>query len=102
MEEALAAFPNDIEELYLQTWQRILSQTNARVLRAKQVLVWVLNATRSLTLEELQYAVATCPGTYIFEKNRLVQEHTLLGACRGLVAVEEGTKLVRLVREYLH
>ena len=99
IEEALKAFPIDIDSLYLQTWHRIQDQMPSKKLLAKKVLVWVLNATRSLTMDELRYAVATCPETHKFEKRRLVEEDTLIGMCRGLVTVEDQTRLVRLVRE---
>ena len=101
VEEVLLNAPGSIEDLYVQTWDRILSQTPTKVSLVKRLLVWVLNATRSLTLEELQYAVATNPDTYLFEKARLVPEQALVGMCRGLVMVEDETNLVRLVRESL-
>ncbi|KAH6909766.1 hypothetical protein BKA70DRAFT_175659 [Coprinopsis sp. MPI-PUGE-AT-0042] len=93
----LATFSTEIEDLYLETWKRIASQTEAKVLLAKKVLLWVINATRSLTVDELRHALATCPNTHRFDSSRLVQEGILLGLCRGLVGVEEETRLVRLV-----
>ena len=102
VEAMLAAFPYDIEDLYLLTWERIRNQTPAKALLAQTVLVWVLTATRSLTVEELQYAVATCSVTYKFQRSRLVHEDILVGICRGLVSIEEPTGLVRLVRESLY
>ncbi|KAH6909746.1 hypothetical protein BKA70DRAFT_175144 [Coprinopsis sp. MPI-PUGE-AT-0042] len=97
VKETLAAFPADIEDLYLQTWQRILNQTPAKVLLAKKVILWVINSTRSLTIDELRHALATCPDTHRFNSSRLVQESVLIGLCRGLLMVEEETRLVRLV-----
>ncbi|KAH6909719.1 hypothetical protein BKA70DRAFT_1425448 [Coprinopsis sp. MPI-PUGE-AT-0042] len=93
----LATFPTDIEDLYRKTWQRILDLAPAKSLLARNTLTWVVHATRSLTIEELLEAVATCPDTHRLEQDRLVQEATLIGLCHGLVAVEEETGLVRLV-----
>ncbi|KAH6904792.1 hypothetical protein BKA70DRAFT_1192724 [Coprinopsis sp. MPI-PUGE-AT-0042] len=97
VQETLATFSTEIEDLYLETWKRIRSQTQSKVLLAKRVLLWVINATWSLTIEELRYALATSPETHKFESSRLVQEGTLIGLCRGLVIVEGETRLVRLV-----
>ncbi|KAH6876899.1 hypothetical protein BKA70DRAFT_1576531 [Coprinopsis sp. MPI-PUGE-AT-0042] len=97
VEQTLAAFPTDIEDLYLQTWQRILAQVPSKSLLARNTLTWVIHATRSLTIQELQRAVATCPDTHKFVPDRLVQEDVLIGLCHGLVDVEEKTQLVRLV-----
>ncbi|KAH6867538.1 hypothetical protein BKA70DRAFT_1027315, partial [Coprinopsis sp. MPI-PUGE-AT-0042] len=95
--ETLATFSTDIEGLYLQTWQRITDQTPTKVLLAKKALLWVIHATQSLTIDQLRHALATCPDTHRFESRRLVQESVLIGLCRGLVTVEEETRLVRLV-----
>jgi hypothetical protein len=37
--------------------------------------------------------------TYKFEAGRMVARSTLLSLCRGLVTIEEESRLVRLVRE---
>ncbi|KAH6905411.1 hypothetical protein BKA70DRAFT_1192258 [Coprinopsis sp. MPI-PUGE-AT-0042] len=97
VKKTLATFPSDIDDLYRKTWQRILDLAPAKSLLARNALTWVVHATRSLTIEELLEAVATCPDTHRFEQDRLVQEETLIGLCHGLVAVEEKTRLVRLV-----
>ncbi|KAH6909754.1 hypothetical protein BKA70DRAFT_1425474 [Coprinopsis sp. MPI-PUGE-AT-0042] len=97
VEETLAGFPTDIEDLYLQTWQRILDESPNKVLLAKKVLLWVLHSTGSLKARALEQAIATHPDTYSYELRRLVPVDTLVGLCRGLVVVEEETQLVRLV-----
>jgi ankyrin repeat domain-containing protein 50 len=95
----LATFPANIKDLYHQTWLRLLAQPPSKALLATHVLAWVVFATRSLRIEELQEAVAVCPNTHKFERSRLVQESVLIGFCHGLLVVEEETRLVRLVRE---
>ncbi|KAH6879569.1 hypothetical protein BKA70DRAFT_1127252, partial [Coprinopsis sp. MPI-PUGE-AT-0042] len=97
VKETLAIFPTDIEDLYLQTWKRIASQTQSKVLLAKRLLLWVITATRSWTVDELRHALATRPDTHRFDSSRLIQEGTLIALCRGLVMVEEKTRIVRLV-----
>ncbi|KAH6911236.1 hypothetical protein BKA70DRAFT_1423983 [Coprinopsis sp. MPI-PUGE-AT-0042] len=97
VEKTLECFPPRIEDVYSQTWSRILDQTPTNTLIAKNALVWVLCAARSLTIDELRHAVATCPETHKFDRGRLVNEALLMGLCRGLVNVEENTNLVRFV-----
>ncbi|KAH6909906.1 hypothetical protein BKA70DRAFT_1221560 [Coprinopsis sp. MPI-PUGE-AT-0042] len=93
----LQAFPSKIEDVYRQTWQRILEQKSIHVLLAKAVLVWVLNAARPMTIDELECAVAMAPNTFTFQPDRLAPGTTLEAFCHGLVTIEEESKLVRLV-----
>ncbi|KAH6877440.1 ankyrin repeat-containing domain protein [Coprinopsis sp. MPI-PUGE-AT-0042] len=95
--QTLEAFPSRIEDVYLQTWRQILEQRSSNAVLAMTTLVWVLNASRSMTIEELQHAVATSPETYKFEPSRLAPGTTLITLCRGLITLEEESKLVRLV-----
>ncbi|KAH6911328.1 hypothetical protein BKA70DRAFT_1185879 [Coprinopsis sp. MPI-PUGE-AT-0042] len=97
VEKTLEDFPPQIEGVYQQTWTRILNQTPNMVILAKNVLVWVLCATRALRIEELCSFIATCPETHKFDCSRRVEPATLMVLCRGLVNVEEKTDVVRFV-----
>ncbi|KAH6887863.1 hypothetical protein BKA70DRAFT_1164372, partial [Coprinopsis sp. MPI-PUGE-AT-0042] len=97
VQETLDQFPSEIEGVYAQTWSRILNQHQRHVSLAKAVLLWVIHAERSMTIEELRCVVATSPESHKFEPARMVPEATLLGLCRGLIVFEEETRLVRLV-----
>ena len=97
--DTLDDFPSSIEDVYLQTWDRICSQSPRLVGLAKAILVWVLNASRSMKIEELEHAVATSPTTYKFEPAKVVSGTTLMALCRGLVIYEEESQIIRLVRE---
>lgn len=95
----LQAFPFKIEDAYLQTWDRILKQSAVQVALAKTALIWVLNSARSMTVEELERAVATSRENHNFEQDWLVPGVTLISLCRGLLTMEEESRLVRLVRK---
>ncbi|KAH6903565.1 hypothetical protein BKA70DRAFT_1155376 [Coprinopsis sp. MPI-PUGE-AT-0042] len=97
VEKTLEDFPRQIEDVYQQTWKRIEAQAPETAIIAKNALVWVLCATRSLEIVELRHAIAACPVTHKFDHRRLVDKATLMGICRGLVNVEEGTNIVRFV-----
>lgn len=98
--ETLEEFPASIEDFYIQTWIRIMNQPQKKAMLAKSALLWVLTATRSLTLSELRYAVATTPNDLRFDPNRVVPGYTLLSLCRGLLTLELPgvANFVRLVR----
>ncbi|KAH6916383.1 ankyrin repeat-containing domain protein [Coprinopsis sp. MPI-PUGE-AT-0042] len=95
--DTLKAFPSSIEDVYHQTWARISNESHKHASLAKAVLVWVLNASRSMTIDELERAIATSPDTYKFEPRRLVPKTTLVSLCGGLITVEEESRAVRLV-----
>ena len=97
--DTLREFPSEVDAVYRRTWDRICQGTPRNIHLIKTVLIWVLNATRSMTVEELRHAVASSPETYKFERKRLVPASTLVTLCYGLVAIEEETQIVRLVRK---
>ncbi|KAH6911344.1 hypothetical protein BKA70DRAFT_1185890 [Coprinopsis sp. MPI-PUGE-AT-0042] len=97
VEKTLEDFPRQIDKVYRQTWERIQDQAPDMFAVATNALVWVLCAARSLKIDELCHAIATCPVTHKFAPNRLVDTATLMGLCRGLVNVEEVTNIVRFV-----
>lgn len=101
----LEEFPTRIEDVYTQTWRRIQDQPRRKAQLVQNFLLWVLTANRSMTIKELQYAIATSPDTHRFDTDRIAEESTLIALCRGLVTVEEKPKgpkggLVRLVRKF--
>jgi ankyrin repeat domain-containing protein 50 len=95
----LQSFPSQIEKVYMQTWNRIVDSTPHHISLAKAALVWVLNAQRSMTIDELRYALATHPVTHNFESTRLIHETTFMAIFRGLIVVDPRSMLVRLVRK---
>jgi ankyrin repeat domain-containing protein 50 len=102
VETTLMNFPPKIKDVYIQTWARITSQSSGRASLAKTALTWVVYATRSLTVEELQHAIASSPDTHNFDRKRLVTVDMMVGVCCGLLTVDqEETEVVRLVRESL-
>jgi hypothetical protein len=62
----------------------------------KLILVWVLNTTKSMTLEELKKTIAAAPETRKFEHKRLAPGSILTALCCGLVY----TTLARPLRKW--
>lgn len=52
-----------------------------------------------MAIDQLRHALATSPETHSFEQPRLVPEATLMTICRGLITIDEESRLVRLVRK---
>lgn len=98
VKNTLEAFPSTIEDVYHHTWDRISNQSPNQVSVAKTMLIWVLHAAGSMTVEELERAMATSPTSHKCEASHVVHWTTLLSLCRGLVTIEEESKIVRLVR----
>jgi ankyrin repeat domain-containing protein 50 len=99
IEDTLEEFPTDINEIYMNTWERILAQAPKHANLAKLVFLWILHADGEMDIETLRRAVATHPDTHIYETKRLVPVTLLVSVCCGLVLVDETTQLVRLIRE---
>ncbi|KAH6884739.1 hypothetical protein BKA70DRAFT_136409 [Coprinopsis sp. MPI-PUGE-AT-0042] len=97
LDRTLEEFPAKIADVYARTWNRILNQGLGKALLAMNVLRWVVFATRSLAIEELRHAIASCPDTHNYEPSRLVAPQTLVGVCCGLILIEKETRQVRLI-----
>jgi hypothetical protein len=96
---SLLGFPAKIQDVYEQTWNRIMDLEEHQSSLAKAALLWILNARQAMTLAELRHALAVAPDTHQFEPARLMSEAALMGICRGLITLEKESRLVRLVRE---
>ncbi|KAH6905368.1 hypothetical protein BKA70DRAFT_502069, partial [Coprinopsis sp. MPI-PUGE-AT-0042] len=95
--QTLEGFPQRIEDVYKQTWQRIIQSEPHHASLAKAALVWVLNAKQSMKVDLLRHALATSPDTHSFKSSRLMPEAALVSACRGLLTVDKKSRIVRLV-----
>ncbi|KAH6901113.1 hypothetical protein BKA70DRAFT_1230564 [Coprinopsis sp. MPI-PUGE-AT-0042] len=97
VEKTLEDFPPDIADFYDQTWTRIVNQAPGKASLSMNILAWVLHATRPLTVEELQDAIASCPETHSFDKTGLVSGQMMVGVCCGLLTIEKETGIAGLV-----
>ena len=117
MLKALSFLPKELDETYDHTMKRIRSQRTSAIRLAEQVLAWISNARRPLSVEELQHALVVEPGdvgtchTLIpenalltvefaqkkFDVDKIVAEEKILSVCAGLVTVDRESKVIRLV-----
>ncbi|KAF5712420.1 ankyrin protein [Fusarium mundagurra] len=94
-----------LSDAYEQTMTRIKSQEPGHAMLAKQVLLWLTYARSELTIQDLQYALATRSKYRMVCTQDLPFESTMISVCAGLVALDESSKIIRLVhyttQEYL-
>jgi hypothetical protein len=95
---ALDKLPNEIEQIYDEAMERIERQSNTTEL-AKRVLSWVIYASRPLSLEELQHALAVSPKMTDMDCCDLIFEWKLTSVCAGLVVIDKEQHVVRLARK---
>ncbi|KAG5791267.1 hypothetical protein H9Q69_009693 [Fusarium xylarioides] len=97
---ALGQLPTGYDQAYRDIMARIdHEKPQAQRDLAYQVLEWLTRAKRPLTLRELQHALAVEPDSienYLDEEN-LPEEEELVSACSGLVIVDKGSGIIRLV-----
>lgn len=101
----LEKLPPKLDVLYEETMKRIEAQDEERAALSKLVLTWVVHSFRPLTIEDLQYAVASDPQIDWADEANLVPESLLIAVCCGLITVEDNfewklaysERIVRLV-----
>ncbi|KAH6879949.1 hypothetical protein BKA70DRAFT_1473908 [Coprinopsis sp. MPI-PUGE-AT-0042] len=86
--EKLDMLPAKLDVLYAEAFERIEMQPEEHAALAERVLLWVVYAYRPLTVEELQYAVASDPSVVWAAPENLVPETLLVSVCCGLIVIE--------------
>jgi ankyrin repeat protein len=84
-------------EMYEGTLNRIEDQAQSDRELAKKVLMWLSNAARLLTTQELCTALSIDPEDTEFDEDNLLDTELIVSVCAGLVIVEGESGIVRLV-----
>ena len=100
--KALESLPPELDQSYEQTIERIKSQGKDYSELAMRVLLWVGCAIRSLSLIELQHAIAVQPGMTELEDDELDEQDLMISVCAGLVVLDAETQTIRFVRKLIH
>ncbi|KAJ6470172.1 ankyrin repeat-containing domain protein, partial [Mycena vulgaris] len=103
--KALTELPKNLYEGYDIAMQRIEAQNEEDRETARSTLIWVANAKRPLSVEELRVALAVEPGTQQLDEENLLKIEIIVSVCAGLVIVDKESSVMRLVhyttQEYL-
>ncbi|KAH6902845.1 hypothetical protein BKA70DRAFT_1156371, partial [Coprinopsis sp. MPI-PUGE-AT-0042] len=95
--EELDKLPAELNLLYDKAFERIEMQPEEYAALAKCVLLWVAYAYRPLTVNDLQYAVASNPTLDWKTPGNLVPGSLLVSVCCGLITVEDNNRFWRPV-----
>ncbi|KAL2842053.1 hypothetical protein BJY01DRAFT_249287 [Aspergillus pseudoustus] len=95
----LAEVPKgDIKKTYDLAMARIEQQSASRRETAFQILSWVLFSQRPLTVPELLHSLAVNPGDEaINAEGVLSNEESLIQYCAGLLTIDQGSRIIRIV-----
>ncbi|KAJ7193741.1 ankyrin repeat-containing domain protein [Mycena pura] len=103
--EALQHLASDLRHTYNEAMNRIYSQSDDERQLAHQALTWVAYVKRSLSVKELQEALAIEPDTTALDSDNIIDIEFILSVCAGLITVDEKISVVRLIhyttQEYL-
>jgi len=77
--------------------ERIKGQVADQGELAKQVLAWITCAMRPLTTVEFQHALAVEVGEPVLDEENLPQIEDMVSVFAGLVTVNEGSNIIRLI-----
>ena len=94
---ALETLPVGTDDNYTEAWVRIGSQKSQQAKIGKKILAWVVHATRPLTVQEVQYALAIEPGDEDLDPEGLLNVPDLTSFCAGLIVIDGKGDLNTLV-----
>ena len=101
LRQVVESLPSGLDDLYRCTWRRIEAQTEDEVSLATTAIIWLTYAYQSLTVTELQHALAVSDNMEGFDEDDIVAEELIISVCCGLIVVDGESRIVRLVREYI-
>ena len=91
--------PKDLDELYIEAWNRVNDQNRDSRHDAKKALCWLSCSFRQLRVQELRHALATRRGDKAMYEENLMNFDRLVRSCVGLVAVDTRSQIVRLIHQ---
>ena len=105
LRNALLNLSTGLDAAYKEAIDRIEAQGPDQSRAAKEVLAWIICATRPLTPIELQHALAIESDEAYLDKDNIPEINDLVSICAGLVTIDEQSTVIRLAhyttQEYL-
>jgi ankyrin repeat protein len=93
----LAKGDEALDKTYSQTMERIDDHPKERRYLARQILGWAFYARRPLSILELRYALAVKTQSAKLDKDYIPSTKLIRSLCLGLVTIDKGSAMVRLV-----
>ena len=98
---ALTSMPRELDDLYKETVQRIRRQAGDDGELGMRVVSWVTHTKRPLHVEELANGLAVeyddDEGAHDLDIDNLLSPKSLVDVCAGLVVIDVGSQVIRLV-----
>ncbi|WEW56343.1 hypothetical protein PRK78_001786 [Emydomyces testavorans] len=95
--QKLQSLPNTLTATYDSAMQRIAEQEPDHKKIAFKALAWVTYAFQTLSLKQLQHALAIEPGDSELDEELIIEGHSITALCAGLLIIEKRTNMVNLV-----
>lgn len=89
LKETSKSLPTGLDNTYDETLGRVQAQHLDQANLARKALYWVFNASRPLTMIELQHALAVETGDRDLDEENIPDEALLLSVCNGLLVYEK-------------
>ncbi|KAJ6024087.1 hypothetical protein N7540_004884 [Penicillium herquei] len=96
LRNALTNLSTRLDAAYSEAINRIEAQTPDQSRAAKEVLAWIICATRPLTPIELQHALAIESDESYLDEDNIPDINDLVSICAGLVTIDEQSTVIRL------
>ncbi|KAJ2917577.1 hypothetical protein MD484_g2831, partial [Candolleomyces efflorescens] len=84
----LQELPTGVNDLYLHTLDRIEAQGPQKALLAKRTFLWMVYASETLQIQELQEALAVSLELETFDEDSIVTEELIHDVCSGLISID--------------
>ncbi|KAL9578374.1 MAG: hypothetical protein Q9212_005757 [Teloschistes hypoglaucus] len=95
----LRTLPSTLKVTYDSAMERIENQEPDYRRIALKAMAWMCYAFRTLSLKELQHALAVEPGDTALDEDLVMDGQSIMSLCAGLVLVDQRTNMVNLVHD---
>lgn len=100
IDDTLKSFPEKLDDAYEDILERIFHhQDKDSVFLATRVLIWLSYAKRTLTIRELQYALAVREDDVSFSQRGLIDPSLFESVCLGLVVIDHASNTVHFIHK---
>lgn len=91
----------NLGQAFINTMRRIDNEPKTRREVARKALMWIYHSCRPLLIDELRFALAIQVGEKMFDSDNMIQAKLIIDCCLGLVVIDNGSSVVRLVHHTL-
>jgi hypothetical protein len=98
LDRALRLLPEGLEQTYERLFSLLVDQIHSYSESPLRILAWLSYLEISVTLTELQKALALDP-TAAYDKNNMITEEFFTECCAGLLTYDDSTAMIRWIHQ---